>query len=158
MGCYDCLLSFGNQRHHQVIDRKLVRDLLLRFAGAEVTDARPGVSRDEHAQALLDGADSTLEQRFVAFLAHNGLRLPSKQQFFVSSALSRPDFVYETKMGPIAVFIDGPHHDDEVQAQRDEDAQERLYDDGWEVIRFRHDDDWSEIVRRYASVFGVVDD
>ncbi len=158
MGCYDCLLSFGNQRHHQVIDRKLVRDLLVRFAGAKVTDTVPGVSRDDHTQALLDGADSTLEQKFVAFLARNGLRLPDKQQFFVSSALSRPDFVYETKVGPVAVFIDGPHHDSEVQAQRDEDAQERLYDDGWEVIRFRHDDDWSEIVRRYGSVFGVADD
>ncbi|RKN08189.1 DEAD/DEAH box helicase [Streptomyces radicis] len=158
MGCYDCLLSFGNQRHHQVIDRKLVRDLLLRFAGAKVTDTVPGVSRDEHAQALLDGADSTLEQKFVAFLARNGLRLPDQQQFFVSSALSRPDFVYRTKVGPVAVFIDGPHHDSEVQAQRDEDAQERLYDDGWEVIRFRHDDDWSGITRRYRSVFGVSDD
>ncbi|TLS47329.1 DEAD/DEAH box helicase [Streptomyces montanus] len=157
MGCYDCLLSFGNQRHHQVIDRHLVKDLLLSFAGALVTDTGPGVSRDEHAQALIDGADSTLEQRFVAFLAHNGLRLPDKQQFFVSSALSRPDFVYETKMGPVAVFIDGPHHDGELQAQRDEDAQERLYDDGWEVIRFRHDDDWSEVTRRYGSVFGVSD-
>ncbi|MEU6883691.1 DEAD/DEAH box helicase [Streptomyces viridosporus] len=158
MGCYDCLLSFGNQRDHQVIDRKLVRDLLLRFADARVDGTVPGVSRDEHAQALLDGADSTLEQRFVAFLTRNGLRLPDKQQYFVSSALSRPDFVYETKVGPVAVFIDGPHHDSEVQAQRDEDAQERLYDDGWEVIRFRHDDDWAEIARRYGSVFGVGDD
>ncbi|MFM9493382.1 DEAD/DEAH box helicase [Streptomyces galilaeus] len=155
LGCYDCLLSFGNQRHHQVIDRHLVKDLLLRFAGAAVTDAGPGVSRDEHARALLDGADSTLEQRFVSFLRTKGLRLPDEQQFFVSSALSRPDFVYRTKVGPVAVFIDGPHHDDEVQAARDEDAQERLYDDGWEVIRFRHDEDWTEITRRYGSVFGA---
>ncbi|WP_330336858.1 DEAD/DEAH box helicase [Streptomyces sp. NBC_00557] len=154
MGCYDCLLSFGNQRWHQVIDRKLVKDLLLRFAGAKVADAGPGVSRDERAKALTDGADSSLERRFIAFLSRKGLKLPDKQQVFVSSALSRPDFVYETKTGPVAVFIDGPHHDDDVQAQRDEDAQERLYDDGWDVIRFRHDDDWSEVVGRYRSVFG----
>ncbi|MFE2012018.1 DEAD/DEAH box helicase [Streptomyces sp. NPDC059491] len=157
MGCYDCLLSFGNQRHHQVIDRHSVKDLLLRFAGSLVTGSGPGITRDEHTQTLIDGADSTLEKRFVSFLADNGLRLPDRQQFFVSSALSRPDFVYDTKMGPVAVFIDGPHHDDELQAQRDEDAQERLYDDGWEVIRFRHDDDWSDVVHRYGSVFGAGD-
>jgi ATP-dependent helicase YprA (DUF1998 family) len=157
MGCYDCLLSFGNQYHHQIIDRHLVKDLLLRFAGADVTDTGPGLTRDEHAQALIDGADSTLEQRFVTFLSRNGLRLPDKQQFFVTSALSRPDFVYETRTGPVAVFIDGPHHDEEVQVQRDEDAQERLYDDGWDVIRFRHDDDWSEVTDRYRSVFGTGD-
>ena len=34
--CYDCLLSYGNQRIHDMIDRHLVRDLMLRLASATV--------------------------------------------------------------------------------------------------------------------------
>ena len=32
--CYDCLLSYGNQGMHEMIDRHLVRDLMLRLAAA----------------------------------------------------------------------------------------------------------------------------
>ena len=34
--CYDCLLSYGNQRVHDMINRHLVRDLMLRLARAAV--------------------------------------------------------------------------------------------------------------------------
>ena len=41
--CYDCLLSYGNQRVHEMIDRHLVRDLMLRLATAAVDrHGRPG--------------------------------------------------------------------------------------------------------------------
>ena len=45
--CYDCLLSYGNQRVHDMIDRHLVRDLMLRLASATVereTTTDPGSS------------------------------------------------------------------------------------------------------------------
>ena len=34
VACYDCLLSYGNQRDHRVLDRTAIRDLLLDLAGA----------------------------------------------------------------------------------------------------------------------------
>ncbi|GDY46567.1 hypothetical protein SANT12839_074490 [Streptomyces antimycoticus] len=40
-GCYDCLLSFGNQRHHRAIDRNLVAELLQAFAGGSVGESTP---------------------------------------------------------------------------------------------------------------------
>ncbi|MEK8170889.1 DUF1998 domain-containing protein [Streptomyces sp. M19] len=42
-GCYDCLLSFANQRHHRVIDRQLVRDLLQAFADGTVGESTRAV-------------------------------------------------------------------------------------------------------------------
>ena len=33
-GCYRCLLSYGNQRDHEIIDRRLVIDRLMQLAGA----------------------------------------------------------------------------------------------------------------------------
>jgi len=32
--CYDCLMSYYNQGEHRILDRKLIRDELLRLAGA----------------------------------------------------------------------------------------------------------------------------
>ncbi|MGW1144519.1 DEAD/DEAH box helicase [Streptomyces sp. NPDC002454] len=153
-GCYDCLLSFANQRHHRAIDRQLVRDLLQAFADGTVGESTPGRSRDEHADALRQGADSTLEERFVEYLRSHGHRLPDHQQIKVREALSKPDFVYDTGFGPIAVFVDGPHHDHDDIVLRDEEAEERLKDFGWEVVRVRYDDDWSKKVAEYPQVFG----
>ncbi|MFF3755039.1 DEAD/DEAH box helicase [Streptomyces sp. NPDC002018] len=153
-GCYDCLLSFGNQRHHRMIDRTLVKQLLMDFAGGEVGSSHAGCTRDEHADALIEGADSSLEERFVAYLRTHGHRLPDHQQVRLSAALSKPDFVYDTSFGPVAVFVDGPHHDHAETTLRDEEAAERLKEIGWEVVRIRYDDDWSKAVADYPSVFG----
>ncbi|MFB9452337.1 DEAD/DEAH box helicase [Streptomyces antimycoticus] len=153
-GCYDCLLSFGNQRHHRAIDRNLVAELLQAFAGGSVGESTPGLTRDEHAVSLTEGADSRLEKRFVDYLTSHGHRLPDHQQVKVNAALSKPDFVYDTGFGPVAVFVDGPHHDHSDIALRDEEAAERLKEIGWDVIRVRYDDDWSKKVAEYPQVFG----
>ncbi|MFE1995252.1 DEAD/DEAH box helicase [Streptomyces parvulus] len=153
-GCYDCLLSFGNQRHHRAIDRHLASGLLRALAGGTVGHSTPGRTRDEQAGSLKEGADSRLEKRFVDYLESHGHRLPDHQQIKVSAALSKPDFVYDTGYGPVAVFVDGPHHDHSDIALRDEEAAERLKEIGWDVVRIRYDDDWSQKVAEYPQVFG----
>ncbi|WP_262402420.1 DUF1998 domain-containing protein [Actinomadura sp. CNU-125] len=151
-GCYDCLLSFGNQLQHHLIDRHAVRDLLLRLAGGEVR-------RDENAEELIEKADSSLEGELIAWLRERGHRLPTEQQLLVTEALAQPDYVYRLPgNNKVAVFVDGPAHDDFHVARRDEDAGERLLDRGWRVIRFRHDGDWHKIVRANRSVFGPGDE
>ncbi len=154
LGCYDCLLSFRNQRVHELINRHAVLPLLLRFAGAEVLGGHAVRSRSEQAELLLAGVDSTLEGEFVGWLESNGYQLPTDQQVLIREAHSQPDFVYRTDRGLTAVFVDGPHHDLAHVALRDAEAEERLLDAGWDVIRFRHDDDWSEAVSKYPAVFG----
>jgi very-short-patch-repair endonuclease len=54
----------------------------------------------------------------------------------------------------VAVFVDGPHHDAAAIKERDARAEERLFDLGWLVIRFRYDEDWEQIVKANRSVFG----
>lgn len=153
-GCYACLLSFGNQRHHRAIDRNLVRKLLEAFADGSVGGSTPGRTRDEQADSLKEGADSRLEERFVDYLRSHGHRLPDHQQVKVSMAQSKPDFVYDTGFGPVAVFVDGPHHDHTDIALRDDEALDRLKEIGWDVIRIRYDDDWSKKVAEYPQIFG----
>ena len=80
--------------------------------------------------------------------------MPDQAQVTVTGAYARPDFVYQRPNAPVAVFIDGPVHDDEATGQRDAAAAERLEDLGWYVIRVRHDDDWQDIAGSNPTVFG----
>ena len=152
--CYNCLLSYGNQLVHELIDRHRARDLLLAIAGGVTLPAQRGLSRTDQSRALIAQADSGLEARFVQWLKDNGYRLPDQAQVTVPGAYARPDFVYQRPGAPVAVFIDGPVHDDEAVAQRDATAAERLENDGWYVIRIRHDADWTDIADNNPTVFG----
>jgi superfamily II DNA/RNA helicase len=146
-GCYDCLLSFGNQLSHHLIDRHTVRDLLLGFAHGTV-------NRGEDAEGLVASAESSLEGELITWLRERGYRLPDEQQVLLSEALSQPDYVYRLPGASVAVFVDGPAHDAGPVSLRDAEAEERLANAGWHVIRFRYDQDWSEVVRANRSVFG----
>lgn len=152
--CYDCLLSYSNQLVHQQIDRHLIRDHLLALAGARTTRSAGGVDREEQLDLLARASDSGLEREFVEWLRERNHRLPDDAQVLVDDAQTRVDFVYRLGGGNVAVFVDGPHHDAQRNAQRDRDAEERLYDLGWSVVRVAYDADWSHVVERYPSVFG----
>ncbi|HET9059636.1 MAG TPA: DEAD/DEAH box helicase [Acidimicrobiales bacterium] len=155
LGCYDCLLSFSNQLDHAFIDRRQVRDVLMSLARSNTEAGSGGQSRREVAGALNAESGSGLERKFLAFLTDNGLRLPDRAQVLVEAAGARPDFVFELSAGPVAVFVDGPVHDGATQAERDATAAERLFDNGWDVVRFRYDADWHAVVRQRPRVFGT---
>jgi len=153
-GCYECLLTYGNQIHHWAIDRHAVRDLLLRFARARAVPTGPGESRTEQLARLTAQADTALEARLITWLKERGLRLPDEAQTLIPEAHARPDFVYRLPGVNVAVFVDGPVHDAADVAQRDREAEERLLDLGWDVVRFPHDGDWAAIAREFERYFG----
>lgn len=151
-GCYDCLLSFRNQLDHSLIDRSRVRDLLVELASSITV---PASEQAAAAQADLNGqTDSGLERDFLDWLRTTGHKMPDRAQVRVASARSKPDFVYDLHSGPVAVFVDGPTHTG-AQAERDAAAEERLIDEGWMVVRFRFDADWSAVASKYPGVFGA---
>ncbi|WP_439655923.1 protein kinase domain-containing protein [Lentzea sp. HUAS TT2] len=155
-GCYECLLTYGNQLNHGAIDRHSVLDLLQRMAGARALTTGSGESRSEQLRRLTDQSDSQLEGRLIAWLKERGLRLPDEAQTLVHEALARPDFVYRLRGTNVAVFVDGPVHQHAVVAERDREAEERLIDKGWDVVRFPHDADWAAIVEQNQRYFGPV--
>ncbi|EHY91209.1 helicase family protein with metal-binding cysteine cluster [Saccharomonospora azurea NA-128] len=153
-GCYECLLTYGNQPDHGAIDRHSVCDLLVRFAGARVLAAGRGESRTEQLERLTAQSDTGLEAKLITFLKERGLRLPDEAQTFVSEALARPDYVYRLRGVNVAVFVDGPVHEYPVIAERDREAEDRLLDKGWDVVRFPHDGDWEAIADQFQRYFG----
>ncbi|MEU8264272.1 protein kinase [Micromonospora sp. NPDC048999] len=154
LGCYECLLTYGNQLNHRSINRHAVRDLLLRFAAAKAAPTGQGESRTEQLQRLTAQSDTALEAKLITWLKERGLRLPDEAQTLVTEALAQPDYVYRLPGATVAVFVDGPVHEHETVAQRDRDAEERLRDAGWDVIRFPHNGDWAAIVDENRYCFG----
>ena len=154
-GCYDCLLSYRNQLEHASIDRHQVKDFLMRLSACVVASGGGGQSRDETVEALRARCDSGLEKEFVDWLYSQGLRLPDDAQVLVDEAGAKPDFVYRTASTKVAVFVDGPVHDNDGQAAKDLAAAERLEDRGWDVLRFGYDrGTWAAVARSRPSVFG----
>jgi hypothetical protein len=151
--CYFCLMSYTNQRDHQLLDRLEIRDLLLDLTRC-VVDASPGPKPpDEHFQWLLNRCDSELERDFLRHLREHGHRLPDTAQELVAQHHTRPDFLY-TAHGKAAIYIDGPFHAFPERKARDERITWELEDAGYVVIRFGHDEDWATTIARRIDLFG----
>ncbi len=151
--CYDCMMSYSNQREHELLDRHSIRDVLLQLAAAEVEAAPAEIPRAEHLAQLKRVAGSELEKHWLDWLETHELSLPSRAQTLVEECHTRPDFMYDQQQ--TAIYVDGPPHDFPQRKDRDRQQTENMEDYGYTVIRFSHDDDWMPIVHRYPHVFGT---
>ena len=144
--CYDCLLSYSNQRVHEMINRHLVRDLMLRLATAAV-DNPAAQKRESSAEP-----ENHRGAEFVAWLRSRDLRLPDDVDRDTEGA--QPDLIYHLPDGNAAVFVTRTDEDESGQAGREEQAHEVLRDLGWSVIIIGPGTDWATVADRYPSVFG----
>ena len=151
--CYDCLMSYSNQREHDLLDRQKIRELLLELASAQVVAAPAELPRAEHLEQLVRLTGSELETRWLRWVNELELRLPTRGQVFVETCRTRPDFLYDNHQ--VAVYIDGPPHDYPEREARDRTQTDCMEDHGYTVIRFAHDDDWLAVAQRYPHVFGT---
>jgi hypothetical protein len=151
--CYECLLSYANQREALELDRYKIRDLLGELAHSR-TELRPlGRSRQEHLEWLRQLIDprSELERRFLETLAAGGYRLPDDAQKAIADPRCVADFFYDPN---ICIFCDGAVHDDPAQAAQDRQLRSQLLGHGYRVIALRYDQDLREQLARYPEVFG----
>ncbi|MCX5314789.1 protein kinase [Streptomyces sp. NBC_00154] len=165
-GCYECLLTYGNQGHHQQLSRHAARPLLLRLATATTTKEDRGESRSEQFRRLAaqspgrPAAATPLEADLAAlvtagdllgWLKAKGYRLPDESAPFLGEAGARPDFALRLPDANIALFVDldGVPND----STRDEGAEDRLFSSGWDVIRFPAGADWDALVDANPAYF-----
>ncbi len=151
--CYECLLSYANQREALELDRYKIRDLLGELAHSR-TELRPlGRSRQEQLEWLRQLLDprSELERRFLELLAEGGYRLPDEAQKALAEPRCVADFFYDPN---ICIFCDGAVHDDPAQAAQDRQLRSQLLGHGYRVIALRYDQDLREQLARYPEVFG----
>jgi very-short-patch-repair endonuclease len=151
--CYDCLLSYYNQRDHRLLDRQLLPGILQPWMRATVRASPGPAPRDDHFARLLNLCQSELERRWLRLIDRLQLKLPSDAQKLIESCGVRPDFLYRDE--GVAVFVDGPLHDTSDQRFKDNQDQDVLEDHGLTVIRFHHTAEWEPILRRYPTLFGT---
>jgi hypothetical protein len=151
--CYDCLMSYSNQREHPDLDRQLIRQLLLDLCQSKVTASPTTVSFVEHLETLKRICDSDLERAWLDYLAARGLKLPSAAQRIFEKCGTKPDFFYENHL--TAIYVDGSPHDFADRQQRDREATARMEEFGIIVVRFPHNDDWDAIISRFPNIFGT---
>jgi very-short-patch-repair endonuclease len=146
-------MSYYNQREHALLDRQLVRELLLYLVRARTVSSPTPAPRATHLEDLLHQAGSELERRWLHWLDTSGYRLPDRAQVFVEACQTRPDFFFEDYQA--AIYIDGPPHNYADRQARDLQQTEAMEDYGYTVIRFSHTDDWGQVVARYPHIFGT---
>lgn len=151
--CYDCLLSYGNQGKHLLIDRHLARDLLLACTHA-TTQKVAGRDPEDAWESVQDAVfGHRARQDFVSWLREMEYRCPDEVGVALREYDVVADLVYRPDTGPVAVFVDGP--DDATAPGRDARAEDALRDAGWFVIRVQFGATYPEIVQKYPSVFGT---
>ena len=151
--CYDCLMSYGNQRVHQLLDRHVIRDFLLACRDAQTQASPTAIPRAAQLEQLLRVAGSDLEREWLRFLEARNLRLPARAQVLIELCHTRPDFLYDGDYS-VAIYVDGPVHRYPERRQRDAAQIDAMEDQGYLVIRFEADEDWDAKVARYPHVFG----
>jgi very-short-patch-repair endonuclease len=152
--CYECLLDYGNQPDHLLLDRFAIRDLLAQLAKATCKPAGGMGTRKERIAALRAKCDSQLEKKWLDLLDSLMLRPPSDAQYRIEAAYTDPDFYYQECNA--AIYVDGPPHDTPEQIKKDEEITQRLQELGYVVVRFHHSrDKWEEVFGRHPDIFGV---
>ncbi|MCC6790988.1 MAG: DUF1998 domain-containing protein, partial [Thermomicrobiales bacterium] len=158
LACYDCLLSYANQRDHHLLDRRLVRDYLVALAGATLLPSTDERDYDAHYRWLLERIDpaSTFERSFLDTLHEGGCRLPDEAQRRPTPDIpTQPDFYYERDGRPgVCVFVDGPAHLAETRAERDRQVRASLEDFGYTVVAIGGEEALEAQIARRADGFG----
>jgi superfamily II DNA/RNA helicase len=144
-GCYRCLLSYGNQIVHELVDRRRIVERLKALAdGATHPVADPAGSRAAGdvvgAWAARPGAVGAM----VRMLSEQGHRLPDRVGEEVDGVSA--DLIYENVQMRSVVLVDYEHGED-----RDATA---LIFGGWNVIHIRPGDDLATVIAAHPGVFG----
>ncbi len=151
--CYDCLLSYTNQRLHRFLDRALVRDHLLALSLSQARAGAGGRTREGQRDLLLSRCESDLERQFVQYLYEKGYALPDRAQPVLAEHSARPDFAYDDNM--VLVYVDGAPHQNEERRARDQAATAALEVAGYTVVRVEGPETWPRAVKEYGWVFGA---
>lgn len=164
LACYDCLLSYSNQRDHERLNRFLIQDVLKSLRGARVKPKSAQGSAKERYDALFDRCDSKLEKSWLNLAYREGWNLPTDSQRLLEEFHTRPDFLYEQKRGEgysrVAVYIDGPPHAEESRRQLDSRTRRALRSKGWTVVVFEdaplaeREARWRETASERPEIFG----
>lgn len=137
--CYQCLLSFYNQRDHHYLDRHLALDWIASAGEVEIVPVN--VIDEALFSELLNKCEYDSEKSVLIAIRDHQIRLPDEAQKLIyeneGHPLASADFFYEPKL---IVFVDGsPHYLDFVQSA-DDRKRRALRALGYRIVVIKLDD------------------
>ena len=129
--CYDCLLSYGNQLDHALIDRH-AGPRPAAAAGRRDDGRRPSGrhAASDHARLAEAISATELERSFVGLLRRAAATGCPTTPSTVPRRRARPDFVYRMPAATSPSSSTARMHDATPYSDRDDAAEERLLDCG----------------------------
>ncbi len=152
--CYDCLMTYANQLDHTMLDRKIIKDILMKWQHARVEISPVEDSITEHLERLRNLCESDYEREWLDYMVAHNYRLPTHGQVYVEGCRTRPDFLYQDSDTFVAIYIDGYHHLDPDRQTRDRDQEAVMRAAGYTVIRFGLLEKWDDVIQRNPWIFG----
>ncbi|NJP96396.1 DEAD/DEAH box helicase [Nonomuraea sp. FMUSA5-5] len=137
--CYECLHSFYNQWHHDVLDRNLAVPFFLSILQRlDLTTELVGADWSQ----VVTTFDSATEEKMVAAIKAAGVPAPTAAHKALPSEnpVASADLYYEGEGMHLAVFLDGGIHDAPLQSRLDAARRASLKDAGYSILVIRHDD------------------
>lgn len=155
---YDNLLSYYNQRYHEMMDRFAIKDALELLMDAQLEGKQNDRTYSEQYKYLLEQVDvnSSTERKLLDYLYKNGLALPDKAQFNVPEIYVNADFIYKTTSGYTLVFCDGNVHDQDDVKTKDKRKRQACIDAGHDVIEWHYMEPIEQLVQRRKDIFSKI--
>ena len=99
---------------------------------------------------------SSLEAEFLKQLFESKRRLPDRAQYRPEQGVyCETDFYYDRDgLRGVAVFVDGPTHDEPDQKQKDDEQRTRLDNLGYRVLVIRYDRSIADQIADNPDIFG----
>lgn len=150
--CYECLLSFHNQREHEQYDRNLILPILSKFRNIKITRI-PEIKDEERLQALLLKCDSQFEKETLYQIANKGLPIPDEVQKIIHDGdrpIAKVDFYYKDKNA--VVFVDGEVHDKDYVTKDDDIKRNELRSLGYRIFLIHYKDPFEGLEKLEKSL------
>ena len=134
--CYDCLRTYYNQFSHELLNRHLAVEALTRISTLSASTARfeaqNDVSNPESADVTANKWERALEHLVVDEWGFSGFSPQIPVDLPEVSSHTIPDLAHQASL--VAIYLDGPDHDDPAQRQKDRFLRSALVARGWTVI------------------------
>lgn len=152
---YEDLLSYYNQRDHEILDRHSIKEVLEQLMDCDLTLLQKGNDREKQYNYLLENYDksSGTELPLIKYLYNNKLALPDKAQVNIPDFYINADFVYNTQNGPVLIFCDGSVHDKESIKVDDVHKRTLLKEHGYDVIEWHYTEKVEDLITRRKDIF-----
>lgn len=152
---YEDILSYFNQKHHDVLDRFSVKEALEKLMDCTVEKSGKHGDRQEQYKYLLENYDrnSSTELPLIKHLYEQGFALPDKAQVNMPEFYISADFVYNSVNGPVLIFCDGGVHDNLELKKQDEHKRQLLRDAGYDVVEWHYSESLDSLIQRRKDVF-----